>query len=147
MARSGIRKITAASRIPHPASRIPHLASRIPTGNSAVTFTRLTAPDVVVRFGMKTLMVSAVIGALALGSALANRPVVEQKTQADNADYEYVTVTGSHLKQKIRKRNIITDTRNGNVITIDQREMERNGNGDLANQLSHYPGVSISGRH
>jgi outer membrane receptor for Fe3+-dicitrate len=96
---------------------------------------------------MKTLIVSAVIGALTLGSALADRPVVQQKTQADNADYDYVTITGSHLKQKIRKRNIITDTRTGNVITIDQREMERNGNGDLANQLSHYPGVQISGRH
>ena len=96
---------------------------------------------------MKTLIVSAAIGALALGSAMANQPVVEQKTQADNADYEYVTVTGSHLKQKIRKRNIITTTRNGTVLTIDQREMERNGNGDLANQLSRYPGVQISGRH
>ena len=93
-------------------------------------------------------MVSAVIGTLALGSAFARQPVVEEKTQADNADYEYVTVTGSHLKQKIRKRNIITTTRyNGNVLTIDQREMERNGNGDLANQLSRYPGVQISGRH
>jgi len=94
---------------------------------------------------MKTLIVSAVIGTLALGSALANKPVVEQKTQADNADYEYVTVTGSHLKQRIRKRNIITTTRyNGNVLTIDQKEMERNGNGDLASQLSRYPGISIS---
>jgi len=93
-------------------------------------------------------MVSAVIGTLALGSVIARQPVVEEKTQADNADYEYVTVTGSHLKQKIRKRNIITTTRyNGNVLTIDQREMERNGNGDLANQLSRYPGVQISGRH
>jgi outer membrane receptor for Fe3+-dicitrate len=96
---------------------------------------------------MKTLIVSAAIGALALGSALAKQPVAELKTQADNADYEYVTVTGSHLKQKIRKRNIITDTRNGNVLTIDQREMERNGNPDVAGQLSHYPGVQISGRH
>lgn len=98
---------------------------------------------------MKRLLVSAAIGALALSSAMAERPVVEQKTQADNADYEYVTVTGSHMKQKIRKRNIITTTQyNGNVLTIDQREMERNGNGDLANQLSRYPGVSISGgRH
>ena len=96
---------------------------------------------------MKTLIVSAAIGALALGSALADRPVVEQKTQADNADYEYVTVTGSHLKQRIRKRNIITDTRHGNVLTIDQREMERNGNGDLADQLSRYPGIQINGRH
>ena len=96
---------------------------------------------------MKRLIVSAVVGTLALGSALARQPVVEQKTQADNADYEYVTVTGSHLKQKIRKRNIITTTRyNGNVLTIDQREMERNGHGDVANQLSHYPGVNISGR-
>lgn len=95
---------------------------------------------------MKRLIVSAAIGALALGSAMAERPVVEQKTQADNADYEYVTVTGSHLKQKMRKRNIITDTRTGNLITIDQREMQRNGMGDLASQLSRYPGVSIS-RH
>jgi outer membrane receptor for Fe3+-dicitrate len=96
---------------------------------------------------MKTLIVSAAIGALTLGSAFANRPVIEQKTQADNADYEYVTVTGSHLKQKISKRNIITTTQYGNVLTIDQREMERNGNGDLATQLSRYPGVQISGRH
>src|SRR6478672_6721706 len=108
-------------------------------------FALLTLLEVAVRFGMKTLIVSATIGALTLGSALADRPVVEEKTQADNADYEYVTVTGSHLKQKIRKRNIITNTRyNGNVLTIDQREMERNGNGDLANQLSRYPGVQIS---
>lgn len=113
-------------------------------GNGPVIFARLTVAEVVVLFGMKTLIVSAAIGALALGSALADRPVVEQKTQADNADYEYVTVTGSHLKQKIRKRNIITDTRTGNVLTIDQREMERNGNGDMANQLSHYPGVQIT---
>ncbi|HEX4640260.1 MAG TPA: hypothetical protein VH252_02680 [Chthoniobacterales bacterium] len=97
---------------------------------------------------MKKLIVSAVIGMLALGSTLAKQPVVEEKTQADNADYEYVTITGSHLKQKVRKRNIITNTRyNGNVLTIDQREMQRNGNGDLANQLSRYPGVQVSGRH
>jgi outer membrane receptor for Fe3+-dicitrate len=93
---------------------------------------------------MKTLITSVAISALALGSVLANRPVTELKTQADNADYEYVTVTGSHLKQKIRKRNIITDTRTGHVLTIDQREMQRNGNSDLAGQLSHYPGISIT---
>jgi outer membrane receptor for Fe3+-dicitrate len=96
---------------------------------------------------MKRLIVSAAIGALALGSVMAERPVTELKTQADNADYEYVTVTGSHLKQKMRKRNIITDTRTGNVITIDQREMQRNGMGDLAHQLSRYPGIQISGRY
>lgn len=89
---------------------------------------------------------SAAISALALGTAMAQPPVTELKTQQDNADYEYVTVTGSHLKQKIRKRNIITTTRYGNVLTIDQREMERNGNGDLASQLSRYPGVSVT-RH
>ena len=94
---------------------------------------------------MKTLIVSATIGALALSTALANRPVVEEKTQADNADYEYVTVTGSHLKQKVRKRNIITTTRHGNVLTIDQREMQRNGMGQMSDQLSHYPGIGISG--
>ena len=95
-------------------------------------------------FCMKTLIVSATISALALGSALANRPATELKTQADNADYEYVTVTGSHLKQKIRKRNIITETRNGTVLTIDQREMQRNGASDVAGKVSHYPGISIS---
>lgn len=93
---------------------------------------------------MKKLLVSAAIGALALSSAVAERPVVQQKVQADNADYEYVTVTGSNLKQKMRKRGIITDTRAGNMITIDQREMQRNGMGDLASQLSRYPGISIS---
>lgn len=93
---------------------------------------------------MKRLIVSVAIGALALGSVMAERPVVQLKTQDDNADYEYVTVTGSHLKQKMRKRNIITDTRTGNMITIDQREMQRNGMGDLAGQLSRYPGISIT---
>ena len=93
---------------------------------------------------MKRLILSAAVGALALSSALAARPVVEEKTQDDNADYEYVTVTGSHLKQKMRKRNIITDTRAGNMITIDQREMQRNGMGDMASQLSRYPGISIT---
>jgi outer membrane receptor for Fe3+-dicitrate len=96
---------------------------------------------------MKRLLLSATIGALTLGSAMAGKPAVEEKTQADNADYEYVTVTGSHLKQKIQKRNIITMTRHGNVLTIDQREMERNGNAPIADQLSRYPGVQISGRH
>ena len=78
---------------------------------------------------------------------MADRPVTELKTQQDNADYEYVTVTGSHLKQRVSKRNIITITRNGPVLTIDQREMDRNGNPDVAGQLSHYPGVQISGHH
>jgi len=93
---------------------------------------------------MKRLIVSAAVGALALGSVLAERPVVEQKTQADNADYEYVTVTGSHLKQMVKKRNIITIGRDGSVLTIDQREMERNGNAPIDQQLSRYPGISIS---
>jgi len=75
---------------------------------------------------------------------MAERPVTELKTQADNADYKYVTVTGSHLKQKMRKRNIIATTPTGNILVIDQREMQRNGMGDLAGQLSRYPGISIS---
>jgi outer membrane receptor for Fe3+-dicitrate len=101
---------------------------------------------------MKRLILSMTVGALTLGSAMADRPVVdrpvvEQKTQQDNADYEYVTITGSHLKQRVKKRNIITITRDGPVLTIDQREMERNGNGQIADQLNRYPGVQISGRH
>ncbi len=85
------------------------------------------------------------IGALSLGSALAERPVfLEQKTQDDNADYEYVTLTGSHLKRRVLKRNIITvGNRSGNVLTIDQKEMQRNGGSTIAEQLSHYPGISI----
>jgi hypothetical protein len=89
-------------------------------------------------------MLGVTIGALTLGSAMADRPVVEQKTQQDNADYEYVYLTGSHIPQKVMKRNIITVGRNGPVLTIDQAEMKRNGNGQIADQLSHYPGISIS---
>ncbi len=116
---------------------------RMSVRHRAVTFDRLTPGNRAVPFPMKTLIVSATIGALALGSALANRPVTELKDQADNANYEYVTVTGSHLKQKVTKRHTITDTRTGNVLTFDQREMQRNGMGDLAHQLSRYPGISI----
>jgi hypothetical protein len=93
---------------------------------------------------MKRLMLGVTIGALTLGSAMADRPVVEQKTQQDNVDYEYVYLTGSHIPQKVSKRNIITIGRNGPVLTIDQAEMKRNGNGQMADQLSHYPGISIS---
>jgi hypothetical protein len=93
---------------------------------------------------MKRLILSATIAALALGSAFAGRPVVEEKTQKDNADYTYVPVTGSHIKQPARKRNIITVTRHGTLLTIDQREMQRNGGATVADQLSHYPGISIS---
>ena len=93
---------------------------------------------------MKRLILGVTVGALTLGSAMAGRPVVEQKTQADNADYEYVYLTGSHIPQKVKKRGIITIGKNGPVLTIDQREMERNGNLPLADQLAHYPGVQIS---
>ena len=93
---------------------------------------------------MKRLILGVTIGALTLGSAMAGRPVVEQKTQQDNADYEYVYLTGSHLPQRVMKRNIITVGRNGQVLTIDQKEMERNGNAPIAEQLSRYPGISIS---
>ena len=89
-------------------------------------------------------MLGVTIGALTLGPAMADRPVVEQKTQKDNADYELAYLTGSHIPQKISKRNIITIGRNGSVLTIDQKEMERNGNQPIADQLAHYPGVQIS---
>jgi hypothetical protein len=95
---------------------------------------------------MKRLMLGLVIGAVTLGSAMADRPVVEQKDQRDNADYEYVYLTGSHIPQKVMKRNIITVGRNGPVLTIDRREMERNGNLPIADQLSRYPGISINHR-
>jgi hypothetical protein len=86
------------------------------------------------------------IGALTLGSAMAERPLNELKTQQDNADYEWVTLTGSHLKQRVMKRNIISIGNNGPVLTIDQKEMDRNGNQPIADQLSRYPGISINHR-
>jgi hypothetical protein len=93
---------------------------------------------------MKRLILGVTIGALSLGTVLADRPVVQQKSQQDNADYEYVYLTGSHIPQRVMKRNIITVGKNGPVLTIDQREMERNGNLPIANQLDHYPGIQIS---
>ena len=94
---------------------------------------------------MKRLILGVTIGALALASAMAEQPVAGQKTQADNADWSYVPLTGSHLKQMVKKRNIITIGNDGPVLTIDQREMERNGNAPIGQQLSRYPGVQISG--
>ena len=93
---------------------------------------------------MKRLILGVTIGALTLGPAMADRPVVEQKSQKDNADYEYVYLTGSHIPQRVMKRNIITVGRNGPVLTIDQREMDRNGNQPIAEQLARYPGIQIS---
>ena len=84
------------------------------------------------------------IGALTLGSAMADRPVVEQKSQKDNADYENVYLTGSHIPQRVKKRNIITVGKNGPVLTVDQREMERNGNQPIGDQLARYPGIQLS---
>ncbi len=95
---------------------------------------------------MKRLLLSVTISALALGSAMADRPEVELKSQKDNADYEYVYLTGSHIPQRVKKRNIITVGKNGPVLTVDQREMERNGNQPIADQLARYPGIQIS-RH
>jgi outer membrane receptor for Fe3+-dicitrate len=93
---------------------------------------------------MKRLILGVTISALTLGSAMADRPVVEQKSQKDNADYEYVYLTGSHIPQRVQKRNIITVGKNGPVLTVDQREMERNGNQPIAEQLARYPGIQIS---
>lgn len=95
---------------------------------------------------MKRLILGVTIAALTLGSVLAGKPVSGQKTQEDNANYKNVPVTGSHIKQKVKKRNIIGITRNGNLLIIDQKEMQRNGNGQISDQLSRYPGISISGR-
>jgi hypothetical protein len=95
---------------------------------------------------MKRLILGVTIGALTLGTSMANQPVVQEKSQQDNADYEYVYLTGSHIPQRVMKRNIITVGRNGPVLTIDQREMERNGNLPMADQLSRYPGIQID-RH
>jgi hypothetical protein len=93
---------------------------------------------------MKRLMLGVTIGALTLASAMADRPVVQEKSQKDNVDREYVYLTGSHIPQWVMKRNIITVGRtSGPVLTIDQREMDRNGNQPIGEQLSHYPGISI----
>jgi len=77
---------------------------------------------------------------------MADRPVVDLKTQQDNADYEYAYLTGSHIPQRVMKRNIITVGKNGPVLTIDQKEMQRNGNQPIADQLNRYPGIQIQRR-
>ena len=96
---------------------------------------------------MKRLILGLTIGALTLGSAAAERPVADQKTQQDNADWSFVPITGSHLKQSVKKRGIITISSQGPMITIDQKEMDRNGNAPIGQQLSRYPGIQISGGH
>jgi outer membrane receptor for Fe3+-dicitrate len=94
---------------------------------------------------MKRFIMGVTVAMLGLGSTMAERPKTELKTQDDNADYEYVTLTGSHLKQRVKKRNIIAvGDRSGSVLVIDQKEMDRNGNAPIADQLSRYPGISIS---
>jgi len=93
---------------------------------------------------MKRLILGVTIAALTIGPAMAGRHV-ELKTQDDNADYEYVHVTGSNIPQRIKKRNIIILGTDAPLLAIDQREMARNGNAQLADQLRHYPGVQITG--
>ena len=94
---------------------------------------------------MKRFIMGVTIAMLGLGSAMAEQPATELKTQDDNADYVYVTLTGSHLKQRVKKRNIIAvGSRSGSVLVIDQKEMDRNGNATIGEQLSRYPGIQIS---
>jgi len=110
-------------------------------------FPALTTRLPVVSCCMKRLILSVTVASLTLGSAMADRPAVELKTQKDNADYEYVVFTGSHMKQRVKKRNIIAVGNNGPVLVIDQKEMQRNGNGQISDQLGRYPGVQITGGH
>jgi outer membrane cobalamin receptor len=93
---------------------------------------------------MKRLILSVTIGALMLGSAMADRPKVEQRSQKDNTDYEYIYITGSNIPQRIKKRNIIAVGTTAPTYIIDQREMERSGNSDLRTILNRYPGIQIS---
>lgn len=58
---------------------------------------------------------------------------------------EYRVLTGSHIKQRVKKRNIIAAGARQNVLIIDRNEMQRNGNGTMVDVLRHYPGISITG--
>ena len=94
---------------------------------------------------MKRLILGVTIGALAAGSSAMADPPSKRCCQKD--DTELVNVTGSHIKQRVRKRNIIMVGTAAPVLVIDQKEMARNGNGQLADTLNRYPGVQISGGH
>lgn len=53
---------------------------------------------------------------------------------------QWVILAGSHLKQRVMKRNIITVGNNGPVLTIDQREMA------AERQWPDNPGLDSSAR-
>jgi len=92
---------------------------------------------------MKRLILGVTIGALALASsAIADSP---SKRCCQKDDGKLVEVTGSHIKQRVKKRNTIMVGTSAPVLVIDQKEMARNGGGQLSDQLGHYPGVQISG--
>jgi outer membrane cobalamin receptor len=92
---------------------------------------------------MKRLILGVTIGALAAASSAMADPRSKQDCQDD--DTRLVNVTGSHIKQKVKKRNIIMVGTSAPVLVIDQKEMARNGNGQIRDQLSRYPGVQVSG--
>ena len=94
---------------------------------------------------MKRLILGMTIGALSLGSVMADRPAVEKRGQEDNTEYQYVYVTGSNIPQRVKKRQFIAVGASSPTLIIDQREMQRSGNSNIGQILSHYPGVGISG--
>lgn len=95
---------------------------------------------------MKRLLFGLTIVSLALSSFAMADDLDKKYAQRDDHQYRLVPVTGSHIKKKVRQRNIILEGTDAPVIVIDQREIERNGSGQISDVLRHYPGIQINGR-
>lgn len=108
---------------------------------------------------MKQTILGFALGMIALASsAFAGEPAryadqgYARHTDTRDALYadrdgreETRIVTGSHIKQRVKKHNIILTGTSAPVLVIDQREVQRNGYGTVADVLRHYPGIQISG--
>ena len=68
----------------------------------------------------------------------ANKPTVEKskKPSKSEADTERVLLTGSYIKQNIRRNGRITDGPS-QVIVLDRATIERSGASDLRQLLAH----------
>ena len=62
--------------------------------------------------------------------------VQSQVTQTAQTGSETNVLTGSYIKQKIRRQGMITDGAN-NVVVIDQKTIERSGASDVKQLLVH----------
>ncbi len=108
---------------------------------------------------MKLTILGFALGMIALASSgVAGEPARHADQgygrQTDTRDALYADrdgreetriVTGSHIKQRVKKHNIILTGTDAPVLVIDQQEVQRNGYGTVADVLRRYPSIQISG--